>query len=83
MPNFLIIVLELTKEGEMFEKISEKTKLSEALAKLYFLQIALAIKYLFFKKICHIDSFPIFHMFPTFFLLLHFLHFLFLSWPFP
>ena len=39
--------------GELFNKIIEKTKLNEAEAKLHFFQIALAIKYLQFKKICH------------------------------
>ena len=28
-PNFLFIVMDLTEGGEMFEKIIEKTKLSE------------------------------------------------------
>ena len=37
----------------MFNKIIQKTKLNEAKAKLNFLKIALAIKCLHFKKICH------------------------------
>ena len=49
MPNFLFIVLELTEGGELFKKISKKTKLNKAQAKLHFLQIALAIKYLYLK----------------------------------
>ena len=36
-------------------KIIKKTKLNEAQAKLNFFQIALAIKYMHFKKICHRD----------------------------
>ena len=42
-PNFLYIVLELAEGVELFDKIIEKSKL-------HFLQIALAIKYLQFKK---------------------------------
>ena len=42
----------------MFNKIIEKTKLNKAKAKLNFFQIALAIKYLHFKKICHRDLKP-------------------------
>jgi serine/threonine protein kinase len=38
--------------------IIEKTKLNEAEAKLHFFQIASAIKYLHFKKICHRDLKP-------------------------
>ena len=53
MPNFLFIVLELAEGGELFDKIIEKTKLNEAEAKLNFFQIASAIKYMYFKKICH------------------------------
>ena len=64
LPNFLVIVLELTEGGELFTNISEKRKLNEAQAKLHFLQIALAIKYLYFKQIHHLDSFPTFPTFP-------------------
>ena len=53
MPNFLFIVLELAEVRELFDKIIDKTKLNEAEAKLHFFQIASAIKYLHFKKICH------------------------------
>ena len=59
--NFLFIVLKLAEGGELFEKIIEKTKLNkdEAISlKLNFFQIALAIKYLHFKKICHMDLKP-------------------------
>ena len=42
----------------LFDKIIEKTKLNEAEAKLHFFQIALAIQYLHFKKICHRDLKP-------------------------
>ena len=49
-PNFLFIVMDLTEGGEMFEKIIEKTKLSEDEAKLHFFLFALAIKYLHLKR---------------------------------
>ena len=64
-PNFLFIVLELTGEGELLDKITEKTKLNEAEAKLHFLQIAWSVKCLHFKKICQRDTFPAFPSFPT------------------
>ena len=57
-PNFLFIVLKLAEGRELFDKIIEKTKLNEAEAKLHFFQIASAIKYLHFKKICHRDLKP-------------------------
>ena len=53
--NFLSIVLEVANGGELFDKIIEMMKLNEAEAKLQFFQIALDIKYLHFKKICHRD----------------------------
>ena len=54
-PNCLFTVLELPECGELFDKIIEKTKLKEAEAQLHFFQIALEIKYIHFKKICHRD----------------------------
>ena len=56
--NFIFIVLELAEGRELFTKIIKKTKLNEAEAKLNFFQIASAIKYLHFKKICHRDLKP-------------------------
>ena len=47
--DYLFIVLELAEGGELFDKIIEKTKLDETVAKLYFYQIASAIKYLHSK----------------------------------
>ena len=46
-------MLEVAKGGELIDKIIVRTKLNEAEAKLHFFQIASAIKYLRFKKICH------------------------------
>ena len=43
---------------KLFDNIIEKTKLNKAKAKLHFFQIASAIKYLHFKKICHRDLKP-------------------------
>ena len=57
-PNFLFIVLELPEGADLFDKIIEKTKLKEAEAKLHFFQIAWAIKYKHFKKICHGEMKP-------------------------
>ena len=51
-------MLELAEGRELFDKIIEKTKLNEAEAMLHFFQIASAIKYLHFKKICHKDLKP-------------------------
>ena len=51
-------MLELAEGGELFENIIEQTKLNEAEAKLNCFQIALAIKYLPFKKICMRDLKP-------------------------
>ena len=51
--NFLFIVLELAEGGELFDKVIKKMKLKKAEAKLNFFQIALVIRYLHFKKICH------------------------------
>ena len=56
--NFLFIVLELAESRELFDKIIEKTKMNKAEAKLHFFQIASAIKYLHFKKLCHRDLKP-------------------------
>ena len=58
MPDFLFIVHELAEGGELFYKIIKKTKLNEVEAQLNFFQMALAIKYLCFKKICHRDLNP-------------------------
>ena len=51
-------MLELAEGGQLFKKIIVKTKLNEAEAKLDFLQIALAIKYLHLLKICQRDLKP-------------------------
>ena len=51
----LVTVLELAEGGELFDKIIEKTSLKKAEAQLHFSQIALTIKYLQLKKICHSD----------------------------
>ena len=57
-PNFLFIVLELTEGTELFDKIIKKKKLNKTKAKLHFFQIALAFKFLHFKKLCHRDLKP-------------------------
>ena len=57
-PNFFFIVLELAEGGELFDKIIKKKKLNKTKAKLHFFQIALAFKFLHFKKMCHRDLKP-------------------------
>jgi len=56
--DYLYIVLELADGGELFDKIVEKTKLDEDVAKIMFYQLASAIRYLHSKNIAHRDLKP-------------------------
>lgn len=57
-PNHIYIILEYADGGELFDKIIEKTKLSESEAKLHFYQMLSAIKYLHSENIAHRDLKP-------------------------
>jgi len=56
--DMLYIVLELAEGGELFDKIIEKKRLTEAEAKVYFFQLLSAVEYLHDKNICHRDLKP-------------------------
>jgi len=56
--EYLYIVLELADGGELFDKIRDKTRLTELEAKVVFIQLASALKYLHSKNIAHRDLKP-------------------------
>ncbi|KAL0104825.1 hypothetical protein PUN28_016457 [Cardiocondyla obscurior] len=56
--DFMYIILELMKGGELFDRIRQKGKLSESSAKLIFYQVVLAVYYLHKEGITHRDLKP-------------------------
>ena len=57
-PETLYLVLEYAAGGELFDKIVEDTRFTEPVAKMYFLQILSAVKYLHSINIAHRDLKP-------------------------
>eukprot|EP01147_Barroeca_monosierra_P003685 gene3685-6237_t len=57
-PNFLYIILEFAKGGELFDRIVEKDGFSEPEAKFFFLQLLDAVSYLHEQGVAHRDLKP-------------------------